>query len=118
MSFLVSWIVLAAIVLLTAAIVPGMRVRGVVGAIWVAALFGIVNALIGWVLFVMIGVGTLGIGFLLAFLTRWIVNAVVLKIVDRLTTSLEIVSFGTAFLAAVVMSALGTLAEALLLQTI
>jgi hypothetical protein len=50
-------------------------------------------------LFVAIGFGTLGLGFLLAFITRWLVDAIVLKIVDALSRSLEIVSFGRAFLA-------------------
>ena len=58
-----------------------------------------------------IGVGTLGIGFLLAFLTRWVVDAILLKITDAMTSRLTIKSFGWAMLAALMMSAIGTLGQ-------
>jgi putative membrane protein len=101
------------VVLITAAIVPGFVVRGLGGALLTAALFGVLNVLIGWFFFVLIGIGTLGLGFLLAFVTRWLVDAIVLKIVDGITDRLTIRSFGAAFLAALVMSGLGTLGELL-----
>ncbi len=50
---------------------------------------------------------TLGIGLLLSFLTHWFVNAILLKITDALTSRLDIRSFGTALIAALVMSVLG-----------
>ena len=53
-------------------------------------------------------------GFILAFVTRWLVDAILLQVIAWLTRSLEIESFGTAFLAAMVMSGLGTVAELLL----
>jgi len=113
-SLIVSWLVLSAIVLLTAAVLPGITVRGVGGALVVAALFGVLNVAIGWLLFVAIGVGTLGLGFVLAFFTRWIVDAILLKIVDAISDSISIATFGHALLAALVMSALGTVFDWLL----
>jgi len=114
MGLLISWALLTIVVFITAAVVPGFRIRGFTGAVLVAALFGLLNFFLGWLLFVAIGLGTLGLGFLLAFLTRWVVDAIVLKMVDALSRSLEIASFGHAFLAALVMSGLGTLLELLL----
>jgi putative membrane protein len=67
--------------------------------------------LVGWLLFVIIGIGTLGLGFLLAFVTRWVVNAILLKVTDALTDRLTIRGFGPALLAALVMSVLGTFGE-------
>jgi putative membrane protein len=116
MGILISWALLTIVVFVTAAIVPGFYIRGFTGAVLVAALFGIVNFFLGWLLFVAIGIGTLGIGFALAFLTRWLVDAIVLQVVDALSKSLEIVSFGRAFLAAMVMSGLGTLLEYLVVR--
>lgn len=116
MSLLLSWLILTVIVLLTAAIIPGFSVRGFWGAVLVAALFGTLNFFVGWLLFIALGLGTLGLGFLLAFVTRWVVDAILLKIVDAFADSLTIVSWGRAFLAAIVMSGLGTLAELLLVQ--
>lgn len=116
MGLLVSWALLTLVVFVTAAVVPGFYIRGFTGAMLVAALFGVINFFLGWLLFVAIGFGTLGLGFLLAFITRWLVDAIVLKIVDALSRSLEIVSFGRAFLAAMVMSGLGTLLEFLFVR--
>ena len=106
-----TWLVLSVAVWLTSVLLPGFKVRGLGGVLVVAALFGILNWALGWLLFVLIGIGTLGIGFLLAFLTRWIVDAILLKITDAMTDRLEIRSFSWALAAALVMSAVGTVAE-------
>jgi putative membrane protein len=111
MGLLITWLLLTLAVLATAWIIPGFKIRGIGSAVLVAALFGVLNVLIGWLLFAVIGIATLGLGFLLAFVTRWIVNAILLKIVDGLTSHLSIRSFGTALVAALVMSGLGTLFE-------
>ena len=105
---------MSVIVLITAWIVPGVTVRGLLGAMWISLLLGVFNVLLGWILFVFIGIGTLGLGFLFAFVTRWVVDAILLQLVSALSRSLDIESFGRAFLAAMVMSGLGTIAEILL----
>jgi putative membrane protein len=110
-DLLIAWLVMAVIVVVAAAIIPGVTVRSFGGALWVSLLFGLLNVAIGWLLFVVIGIGTLGLGFLLAFVTRWLVDAILLQIAAAVTNSFEIESFGKAFLAAMVMSGLGTLAE-------
>ena len=48
---------------------------------------------------------------LLAFITRWVINAIILTIVDALTDRLTIDGFGWALGGALLMSALGTLGE-------
>lgn len=111
LHLLVSWLVLSLVVLATAALLPGFRVRGFSGALVVAALFGVLNVLIGWLLFVAIGIGTLGIGFVLAFITRWVVNAILLKIVDAMTDRLKIDGFRWALFGAACISGLSLLAE-------
>jgi len=112
MHIVITWLVLSLAVWVTSLVVPGFKVRGFGGALAVAAIFGVLNWLIGWLLFVVIGLGTLGLGFLLAFLTRWIVNAILLEITDALSDKLEIRSFGWALIAALVMSLVGTVGEA------
>lgn len=108
---LVSWLVLSLVMLLTAAVLPGFRIRGFGGAIVVAALFGILNVALGWLLFVVIGIGTLGLGFLLAFLTRLVVNAILLKLVDAISDNLSIDGFGWAFIGAACISVLSGVAD-------
>ncbi len=115
-SLLLSWLVMSIVVYLTAAIVPGVEVRSFFGAVWVAALFGVLNLAIGWLLFLLIGVGTLGLGFVFALVTRFFVDALVLKLTAALTSQLQIKSFGRALLAALVMALLTSLAELLLVQ--
>jgi putative membrane protein len=114
-NWLLSWLIQSLAVWLTAAVLPGFELRGgVIGAVRVAALLGVLQFFLGWLIFVVIGVGTLGIGFLLAFITRWIVSAILLKLTDSLSSSLKIVSFGRALIGALLMSGIGTAAEALL----
>lgn len=113
-ALLLSWLLMSVIVMIAAWIVPGVNVRGFGGALVVALLLGILNVLVGWMLFVLIGLGTLGLGFIVAFVTRWLVDAILLQLIASLTRSLDIESFGKAFLAAMVMSGLGTVAELLL----
>ena len=110
-DFLISWLVLSVVVWLTAAIVPGITIRDFGSAIITAGIFGALNWLLGWLLFVLIGIGTLGIGFLLAFLTRLFVNAILLKMTDSFTDRLEVKGFGAAFIGAICIAAFGTLAQ-------
>lgn len=114
MDLLLSWLILTIAFWLTAMVLPGFHVKSFGSAIVVAAIFGVLNVLIGWLLFGVIGIATLGIGFLLAFLTRWVVNAILLKLTDAITDRLTIDSFGNALLGALVISLIGTAAEWLL----
>jgi len=113
MSLLLSWLILSLAVWITAVVLPGFHVKSMGSAFLVAAIFGILNVLIGWLFFVIIGIATLGIGFLLAFLTRWLVNAILLKITDAITDRLTIDGFGWALIGALMISVLGTVGEAL-----
>lgn len=111
MGLLVSWFVLAVCIFLTSAVLPGFKVRGFGGAILVAAVFAILNHILGWFFFVVIGIGTLGLGFLLAFITHWIVDAIMLKLTGAMMRSLEVKSFGWALAAALVIAMFGNIAQ-------
>ena len=111
MNFLLEWLILSLAVWLTSMVLPGFHVKNFVSAIWVAALFGIINFLVGWLFFAVFTIFTLGIAYLLAFITRWIIDAIVLKIVDKMSDSLEIDGFRWALGAALMMSLLGTFGE-------
>ncbi|MEY2931986.1 MAG: hypothetical protein RL033_2735 [Pseudomonadota bacterium] len=111
MSLLLSWLAMSVAFWLTAQLLPGFEVKGFKGALWVAAIFGVINWLIGWLLFVLLGIASLGIGFLLAFITNWIVNAILLKVTDRLSSNLIVRDFRTALLAALLLSLFGTVGQ-------
>lgn len=108
MDLLLSWLVMSVAFWLTSLLLPGFEVKGFKGALWVAAIFGAINWLIGWLLFFLLGVVSLGIGFLLAFITRWIVNAILLKVTDALSSNLTVRDFPTALLGALLLSLFGT----------
>jgi putative membrane protein len=117
MTLILTWLILSAAVWITAVVLPGFHLKGFGSAFVVAALFGVLNFLLGWLIFVVLAVATLGIALLLAFITRWIVNALILKLVDSLTDHLTIDGFRWALGGALMMSALGTIGEWLLLGT-
>src|SRR5688572_5035077 len=111
MSLILSWLILTLAVWVTSAILPGFHVKSPKSALLVAAIFGVLNFLLGWLLFALFTVVTLGIAWLLAFVTRWIINAILLVLTDKLTDHLHIDGFGWALGGALMMSVLGTLGE-------
>ncbi len=116
MDFLLTWLVLSFAVWLTAAVLPGIHVKGFGSAIIVAAVFGILNALLGWLFFAVFTILTLGLAWLFAFLTRWLINAIMLKLTASLTSRLKVDSFGWALGGALMMSVVGTAAQWLLVS--
>jgi putative membrane protein len=116
MTLLLSWLILSVAVYVTAALLPGITVRSFGGAIWAAAIFGVLNALLGWLFFTVFTIATLGLAWLLAFITRWVINAILLLFTSKLTDALEVKSFGSALVGALVMSVIGTLGQWLLLR--
>lgn len=114
MGLIISWLILSLAVWVTSKILPGFRIKDTQSAFIVAAIFGLLNFILGWIMFAVFTVATLGIAWLLAFITRWIINALLLMLTDKLTDHLKIDSFGWALGAAFVMSAIGTLAQFLI----
>lgn len=112
LDILVSWVVLGAAFWLTAEVLPGFQLTGGWrGAALVSAIFGIINWLIGRLLFVVLGIVSLGLGFLLAFITRWIVNTILLRVTDAMSDRLNIKSFKTALIGALLISLFGTIGQ-------
>jgi putative membrane protein len=101
-ALLINWVLLAAAFALTAWILSGMDVSGGVwGYIWISALFGIVNAIIGTILRIL----TLPLTVLTLGLFSIVVNAALLEITDSLSSHLTIDKFfWTAIWAAIILS--------------
>ena len=111
MDLVLSWLVLSFAVWLTDALLPGFHVKNFKSALLVAAIFGVLSFLLGWLLFTVFTVLTLGLAWLLAFVARWIINAILLVLTDKLTDHLKIDSFGWALGGALMMSVIGTVGE-------
>lgn len=112
MRVLIAWATIAAGLWVADRLLDGFKVKGgVVDFLVVAAIFGILNVALGWLIFGLIGIASLGLGFLFAFVTRLIVAALLLKLADAVSSKLEIRSFGVAFAAAFIMALTGVVAD-------
>ena len=101
-SLLIRWAVLAGAFAVTAWLLAGVTVSGGTwGYIWVSALFGIVNAIVGTVLRVL----TFPLTVLTLGLFSVIVNALLLQITDGLSDHFTIDEFWwTAIWAAIILA--------------
>ena len=101
-ALLVQWVLVAVAFWVTAAVLGGMSITGgVVDYLWLALLFGIVNALLGTIVRLL----TLPLTILTLGLFGIVINALMLEVTDRLSGSLSIDSFfWTAIWAAVILS--------------
>lgn len=100
-KLLIRWAVLAVAVWLAATLVSGVHVRGgVLTTLWVALLFGLVNALLGPILRLL----SLPFTLLTLGLFALIVNAALVAITAGLSSKFDVDGFWSAFLAALVIS--------------
>jgi putative membrane protein len=105
MGLLIAWLTVAAGLWLADKLVPDFEVTGDWKSyLLVSAILGVLQFFLGWLLFLMLGVVSLGLGFLFSFVTRLIVSAIVLRIADLLSNRLTIRGFMPALLGAVVLA--------------
>lgn len=105
-AIIVTWLVLAAAIGLTAAIVPSVDINGgFFTLLWVALLFGLVNALIGPILRLI----SLPLTVMTFGLFALVVNAVLLALTAGLSDDLEVGGFLGSIVAALLISVLATL---------
>lgn len=100
MDFIVSWLVSAIAILIAAYIIPGVRVNSFLVALLVAAVLGIVNALVRPLLVLLtlpITILTLGI-FLL------VINALLILLVDAIVPGFEVRGFWNALLFSIILT--------------
>lgn len=109
---IVRWCVVALAFGITSWLLSGMEISGGFGAyLWVALLFGIVNALIGTVLRIL----TLPFHLITLGLISVLVSAVLLAITDALTSHLTIDEFWwTAIWAAIILAVVTVVLELLI----
>ncbi|MCU1591230.1 MAG: putative rane protein [Frankiales bacterium] len=104
-KLLLRWSVLTLAVWLAAAVVPGVHVHGgFFTYVWVALLFGLVNAVLGPILRLI----ALPFTLLTLGLFALIVNGVLVAITAGLSAKFDVGGFFSAFLAALVISLVST----------
>ena len=111
--FLIRWAILAVAIAITARVVGGFEVKGGFWAyVWVAAIFGLVHAILGPILHIL----ALPVTILTLGLFALVVNAVLLTIVAALSSHLDVEGFGSAFWAALVITIFSALLNRILLD--
>jgi putative membrane protein len=106
MKLLARWGILAIAVWIATALVPGIRVNGGVWKyLWVALLFGLINAVFGSILKVL----TLPAVLLSFGLFIFVINAAMLMLTARWTSALDIKNFWSALLGSLVISLVSTI---------
>lgn len=106
MNFILELLVNAGVLFLLAALLPSVNIKSYGTAIAVALVIGILNATIGWLLRLPLNIVTF---WLLSFVVRLVVSAVMIKLADKLFTGFEVKGWGAAFLLAICIALAGTL---------
>jgi putative membrane protein len=110
-SLLVSWAISALAFAVTSWLLPGLDVSGGFwGYLVVAAIFGLVNGIIGTIVHAL----TVPLALITFGLFSVLVNAVMLEITDAISDHLSIDNFGTAFWAALILAFVGLLLQVVL----
>ena len=111
MLILIRWLFIASAVALAAAVVPDVEVSGgILGLLGVAALFGIVNAVIGPVLRLL----SLPLTLVTFGLFALVVNGALLALTAGLSSNLDVGGFLAAIVGAFVISVVSAVAQFLL----
>jgi putative membrane protein len=102
---IVCWLLEAVAIALTAWLLPDVSINGgVLAVLWVAALFGLVNAILGTILRLL----TLPLTILTLGLFALVVNALLVLITAALTKHFDVEGFWGAFWAAILITIFST----------
>ena len=110
MSLLLRWVALALSMWVATLVVPGITVDGGVGTyLWVALLFGLINAIFGSIIKILtfpVSIVTFGLFIL-------IINAAMLSLTARWSEKLDVTGFWSAFFAALIITVVSSLIKSI-----
>ncbi|RDC63130.1 phage holin family protein [Adhaeribacter pallidiroseus] len=106
MNFIINLLISAGVLMLMAYILPQVKIKSFGTALWVAFLVGILNATVGFILRLPLNLVTF---FLLSFVIRLVVTAIIIKLVDKFVSNFEIRGFWPALVIAIALAIAGTL---------
>lgn len=101
----VNWVVTALAFLGIAHFVPGFRVAGFAPALIAAVVFALVNSTLGFLLKLV----TFPLTLITFGLFLLVINALMLLLVSAFVPGFEVVGFGSAFLAAILLAVVNTI---------
>jgi putative membrane protein len=100
MNIFIRWIIFAAAILITAYILPGVSVDGIVAALVVAVILGAINAVLKPILIIL----TLPINILTLGLFTFVINALLVLLASSIVPGFYVDGFWWALLFAIVLS--------------
>ena len=103
-----AWLTASLGLFVSAQLLDGVRLRSNGDVIWAGALLGLLQWFLAGPLFVMLGIGTLGLGFLLWFVTRWVCAALLVLLPSKLSGRLHVDGFWPALVTAFIVSLSGS----------
>lgn len=106
MNWILELLINAAVLLLASKLMETVTIKSFGTAVLVALVIGILNATIGAILRFPLNLVTF---FLLSFIVRLVVLAIVIKITDALFSGFEVRSFKSALILAAIMAVAGSL---------
>jgi uncharacterized membrane protein YvlD (DUF360 family) len=112
-QILLSWATAALGLWLASQMLSGVRLKSLADAVWAGALLGVLQWVLYWPLFVVLGLGTLGLSVVLFFITRWVVSALVILLTSSLSSRLEVKGFFNALLTSFIVAATGSVVDLL-----
>lgn len=103
--FIVNILILSAAVFLVSKFLPGIRIKNFMTAIIVALVYSIINFFLGWLLVVL----TLPFIFITFGLFKFVINAFLLWLTDKIIEDFEIKNVSTTFIAAFLITIVDSL---------
>jgi len=94
--FVINILILSVAVFIVSNILPGIRIKNFITAIVVAVVYSLINFFIGWFLVLL----TLPFIFITLGLFKFVINAFLLWVTDKLIDDFEIKNFSTTLIAA------------------
>ena len=105
MGIILSWLTISLGLWVADKVLADFRIEGGASSyLLVGAVVGVLHFLLGWLLFGVLAIATLGIGYLLSFITRLVVTAIILKLADALSSRFTIRDFLPALWASALMA--------------
>jgi putative membrane protein len=110
MGLLLRWVALALSMWVATLVVPGITVDGGVGTyLWVALLFGLINAVFGSILKVL----TFPVSIVTFGLFIFVINAAMLSLTARWSSKLDVTGFWSALFAALIITLVSSLIKSI-----